>query len=178
MAIDRSYPSQDDVKRRIINAICKLYRHDRALLEIDSSERSITHKLAEYLRLEFPNWNVDCEYNRHGYDPKWLKIETWIANPGDSEASTVFPDIIIHRRLTDHNLIVIEVKKAIGRADIRDILKLKKFTENNEYSYEYGFLLKTASDDPAELILFKIGREDSNWTDDLHRALQEPRYGG
>ena len=79
-------PPPEDVKRRVIAAICALYRHDRELLDVDANERSITHKLAEHLQREFPGWHVDCEYNRVGREPRRL------------EAKTVFPDIIVHRR--------------------------------------------------------------------------------
>ena len=60
-------PPPEDVKRRVIAAICALYRHDRELLDVDANERSITHKLAEHLQREFPEWHVDCEYNRVGH---------------------------------------------------------------------------------------------------------------
>ena len=59
--------SLEDVKKRVIAAICALYRHDRELLAVDANERSITHKLAEHLQREFPEWHVDCEYNRVGH---------------------------------------------------------------------------------------------------------------
>src|SRR5438105_2537621 len=43
----------------------------RVLLEIKSSERSMTHKFAEILKEELSklglqDWDVDCEYNRDG----------------------------------------------------------------------------------------------------------------
>jgi len=46
--------SLEDVKKRVIAAICALYRHDRELLAVDANERSITHKLAEQI-LEHQN---------------------------------------------------------------------------------------------------------------------------
>ena len=63
-------PPPEDVKRRVIAAICALYRHDRELLDVDANERSITHKLAEHLQRKFPGWHVDCEYNR-GSNGTW-----------------------------------------------------------------------------------------------------------
>jgi len=42
-----------------------LLREDGYLLEKNVSERAVTHKLAEHLQKIFPEWNVDCEYNRN-----------------------------------------------------------------------------------------------------------------
>ena len=50
----------------MFNSIRLLIKNDFYLLEIGTNERSVAHKLAEYLQQEFPNRHVDCEYNRHG----------------------------------------------------------------------------------------------------------------
>lgn len=42
-----------------------LRRLDKILLDINVNERTITHKLAEYLQQHLPEFNVDCEYNRY-----------------------------------------------------------------------------------------------------------------
>ena len=47
-------------------ALSELIERDSFLFEADANERSITHKLAEYLQAQFQDWNVDCEYNRNG----------------------------------------------------------------------------------------------------------------
>jgi hypothetical protein len=93
------FPPMKDVRECVINAICGLYRHDPELLDVNANERSITHKLAEHLQREFPNWHVDCEYNRLGSDTKRLQIRS-IGEPNveDTEAKTVFPDIIVHHK--------------------------------------------------------------------------------
>lgn len=158
-------PPPEDVKRRVIAAICALYRHDRELLDVDANERSITHKLAEHLQREFPEWHVDCEYNRRRRESKRL------------EAKTVFPDIIVHRRRTDENLLVMEVKKDSGRDDSGDVKKLKQFTKDPKYRYKYGLLLKLRHDDPPELVLYRNGEPADSWTEDLQRVLKELGYG-
>jgi hypothetical protein len=172
------YLSRDDVKRRIIAAVCMLYRHDRELLAVDANERSITHKLAEHLQREFPCWHVDCEYNRRGAEVKRLNVNFRDLRPDDLEAKTVFPDIIIHRRGTDQNLVVLEIKKSAGSDNTRDIEKLKAFTAVSEYQYIYGLFLKLAPNGDGELELYEGGRRAANWTDDLRAALQELGYGG
>ena len=72
--------TRDEVRDRLYAAYHALLRHDRALLELDANERSLTHKLAEYLQGEFPDWDVDCEYNRDGDTPKRLSVQTISTN--------------------------------------------------------------------------------------------------
>ena len=64
---------QYQIKRRIMLAIDNLRLNDNHLLKHNCSERSICHRLALYLESTFgKDFNVDCEYNRNGYDPKRL----------------------------------------------------------------------------------------------------------
>ncbi len=55
----------DEVKSRLISALFALWEKDRHLLKYDASERSITHRLAVHLEGLFPEYDVDCEYNRN-----------------------------------------------------------------------------------------------------------------
>lgn len=66
------YP-YDDVK--ILQGLNTLLRLDGYLLANNLSERSITHKLAEYYQDIFHEWNVDCEYNRNLGGPKEITAE-------------------------------------------------------------------------------------------------------
>ena len=173
-------PSVADIKRRVINAICTLYRHDLELLDLGVSERSVTHKLAEYLAVEFPSWRVDCEYNRHGHEIKRLRVDAdfWHTRADDTEAKTVFPDIVIHRRNTDQNLVVIEAKKGNGPDDATDIKKLEAFTDEPEYRYKYGLLLRLAPDGCSKLDLYQDGSLKHSWTKAVQSALEELGNGG
>jgi len=174
----RGYPSQEDVIQRVIKAVCTLYRYDRELLDVDANERSITHKLAEHLQQEFPEWHVDCEYNRVGCKTKKVLVNVGEPKPDDIEAKTVFPDIIVHKRWRPENLLVIEAKKASGQDDSGDIDKLKRFTEVPEYRYKYGLLLKLEQNGRFELKLYKNGELYDCWTGDLQHILKELGYGG
>lgn len=54
----------------------------------------------------------------------------------DTIAKTVFPDIIVHRRGTDRNLLVIEVKKSSnGLDETYDLMKLVAFREQMGYRH-------------------------------------------
>jgi hypothetical protein len=54
--------------------------------------------------------------------------------------NTTYPDIIIHRRNTKDNLLVIEAKSVHSQdhSDIDDKDKIKKYIEDSRYSYRYG----------------------------------------
>ncbi len=119
-------------------ALDRLFALDTHLLNVDASERSISHCLAVHLISEFPEYNVDCEYNRDGFDVKRLALpERHSINDDDVEAVTVFPDIIVHERGTNRrNLLAIEMKK--GSSTIRpdyDFQKLRAFAQELGYAH-------------------------------------------
>lgn len=123
-------------KNAVVRALQSLLREDAQLLEANANERSITHKLAEHLQREFPQWHVDCEYNRDGHEPKRLRlpVRSDVASD-DTEARTVFPDVIVHHRDTDDNFLVLEAKKANNtEGDAEDKQKLAAF--RNELGYK------------------------------------------
>jgi hypothetical protein len=131
---------QSDVEARLKKAEEKLLRTDRFLLENDVNERSITHKLAQYLQEEFfPEWDVDCEYNRVGTEEmaKKLDLKAEPSCTDDTHARTVYPDIIVHHRGKEYeNLLVIEAKKNSSPAGTsRDEEKLKAFGKELGYKY-------------------------------------------
>src|SRR4030042_3754738 len=54
---------KEEIEYKIKIALGILFKNDSFLLEKDVNERSISHKLAEYLQEQFPDYDVDCEYN-------------------------------------------------------------------------------------------------------------------
>lgn len=132
---------EDKMRNAVDLAINKLLERDIFLLQNDVNERSISHKLGCYLQELFPDWQVDCEYNRNHEDPKRLKLPIESILSDDTDAQTVFPDIIIHKRNTDENLLVIEIKKSSStkRGD-RDLQKLHAF--KNQLGYKCALFLK------------------------------------
>jgi len=122
------------IKDKIQIAFNKLLANDQYLLKADANERSITHKLAEYLQTEFSDWNVDCEYNRNGMNIKRLMSFKMDITSDDTDATSVFPDIIIHHRGTDENLAVIEAKKSSNELG-NDKEKLKAYKMDLNYKF-------------------------------------------
>ena len=125
-----SKPSFDEVRRNIEAALQRLYKSDLFLITNSTNERTITHKFAEHIQQLFPEWHVDCEYNRRGEEQR-----------KDVEGrNTTYPDIIIHRRNTKDNLLVIEAKSIHSQdhSDTDDKDKIIKYISDMKYSYSYG----------------------------------------
>ena len=160
---------QDEIRQRFECALRNFYRKEALLIKYKVSERALTHKLAEHLQKLFPRHNVDCEYNKVGDgDPK--RVGVLMAGdpacPHDcarcpNNKCVIFPDIIVHRRGTEVNLLVIEAKTAWSRrAAERDHEKLAALTASGEYHYQLGIALcftesfagtmKTIKEYPAE----------------------------
>lgn len=160
---------KEDVKKRLCAALDILNKEDFYLLCEDLHERTIAHKLAEHLQRVFPEYNVDCEYNKNidsaamsrnkrltmlkeKYEELKKKL---IVSEDEYIPVSVYPDIIIHERgKNSKNLLVIEMKNStriISKTKDFDILKLESFTdqtENGTLKYTYGvfLVLKTGKD--------------------------------
>jgi hypothetical protein len=102
---------QTEVEGKIHQAMRCLINNDRHLLSVDANERSLTHRLAVYLEQVFPDYHVDCEYNRDREFTKRLESFQETVPSDVIKGATVYPDIIVHHRGTDINFIVIEAKK-------------------------------------------------------------------
>jgi hypothetical protein len=161
------------MREKVLNAIKLLYKNDGYLIDNDVHERTITAKLGQYLYHEFGNmYEVDCEYNRNIEDESKRKaIYSYeIENGIRSKTSEyIYPDIIIHKRGTNNeNLLIIEAKKG-GRRECdfkKDVMKLKKSTTAMWSNIEYCFGLylellpgNINEDFPFIEIWFKQGEE-------------------
>jgi len=132
----------------IVNAaIDQLLQNDSALLDLDVTERSLSHRLAHYMTLSpliHPPLTVDCEYNRHFGGPKRLNLPPRKALDREIRATTVFPDILVHERNTDaNNLVVLELKKP-GEDIAYDELKLRAFRKELGYVHTAHVILGRA----------------------------------
>lgn len=152
-----------EIKNNILRALEELIKNDYFLLTIEINERTLTHQLAIYLQKYFLEYHVDCEYNRNGLDKKKLDSFKKDIKSDDIEASTVYPDIIIHKRGTRDNLVVIEAKKSTSDMT-NDERKLRAYKK--DLGYVYAFLVK-----------FPIKKEDIMKTNysDLIREIDEKK---
>lgn len=151
----------NEIIQKVEHAIQLLFEHDSWLLIHDLSEQSITHKLAVHLQSFFPDYDVDCEYNgnvERGNGRKLISLlKSRLKESGflkkreeniDEETidRSVFPDIIVHKRGSNKdNLVIIEVKKMSSNVPREyDFLKLGAYTsgENgNDLKYNVGVFL-------------------------------------
>ncbi len=149
------YPTIDELQQKVKRAIDLLFLHDAILLKLDVNERSISHKLAAYLQIEFEGeWDVDCEYNRRNHDHENV-IKTLSGLPeyrdqveiDDTNAQTVYPDIIVHHRDNNDNCLVIEIKKTSNaRGKNFDLVKLRAYKQQLHYKHTLYLQLKTGAD--------------------------------
>lgn len=161
------------------NAIRKLRKKDSDLLQTLVNERSLTHRLGIYLEEEVnqvePNvWHVDCEYNRYLDETKRLVVDPEPTNSADLQAVTVYPDIIVHKRMNSgraNNLLVIEAKKG-NEPSARDTGKLEGFVRaGNHYEYQFGMFLGFDEIGLQRAILYTDGNEPRDSQKD--RELRE-----
>jgi hypothetical protein len=141
-----SDPEFPEIRSKVRNSIDEFIKKEYFLLSNDVNERSISHGLAVYLGCQFIGWDVDCEYNRDHDKIKKLnlkKIKSRKIKSDDTNANTVYPDIIIHKRGDSHNnLLVIEIKKSqkernlrCTKSEIFDCEKLKLYQEDLNYKH-------------------------------------------
>lgn len=122
---------EEQIRKKIEIACNSFLKSDSYLLEVRVSERSMCHKLAEHLQRQFHFWHVDCEYNRNLDEIKKLRSDSF------SKDRSVFPDIIVHERGTNHNLLVIEAKCSDSSVhEINsDMEKLRTYESSLGYKY-------------------------------------------
>lgn len=143
----------DSILERAKENFLKNHPH---LLDVNSSERSITHQFAMELIKdgELADWSIDCEYSRDGHDPKRIGIEIVSNQSDDLSPKIVYPDIIIHKRYevrtpdTTDNLIVIEAKKN-DVDSAYDLKKLKGYLKT--LNYQFAVLLTFKCSDPINI---------------------------
>ena len=130
-----------DIIKKINLALDLFYEKDAHLIEINVHERSIAHKFAEYLQLLFPEYNVDCEYDKHGKYTK--ELEGIKECDEERKTNRILPDIIIHKRGHDRNNLVVFEVKSKSEATACDIKKLELMTaQGGGFRYGFGFFVQ------------------------------------
>lgn len=113
-------------------------------LKIDVGERTLASRLADCMRPHFAELEVEVEYNRMGDAPKTLQR--------DGEPERVFPDIIVHKAMTNEaNLLVIELKKSTNpQLKDEDVWKLQAFKA--DLNYQHALFLRLGVQEQAGTI--------------------------
>jgi|688.fasta_scaffold00232_34 hypothetical protein len=118
-----------------------LTSEDRHLLDNNLSERCITHKLGEHYQNIFPDWNVDCEYNRN-----LKEIKEW---PTPEEMLEMFSNILRENNniFSEFNIINEKLSITVSKEEIdnlitqlRDRKNIKEYPELDLYLFQYKML--------------------------------------
>lgn len=126
---------------------------DRQLLELGVREEALSHRLAFHLEQALQKFkydlslqgqlldeiSVDFEYDRHGNEQKAL-AEIMDRFP-EKHSDIVRPDIVMHIRNSDHNFMVVEVKKKSGNDKTYAREKVAAFV-NSQYAYMIGVYIE------------------------------------
>jgi hypothetical protein len=127
---------------KVVRALGEFYAREAVLLERDLGERTLTHRLAVHLERQFAGWDVDCDYNRLGERRLHLPKGS-IVSTDDDVGKSVYPDIVVHRRVVPENLFAIEVRKTANhQPPEHDRHKLRALTDPHLwFAYRAGIYL-------------------------------------
>jgi hypothetical protein len=122
---------------KVVTALTEFYGSETWLFEHDLGERTLTHRLAVHLEKQFPDWKVDCNYDRLG--ERTLRLPRGsIVSTDDHLAKSIYPDIVVHQREIPKNLLAIEVRKATNhQSPEHDQHKLRAMTDPHLW-FAYG----------------------------------------
>jgi hypothetical protein len=131
-----------DLRRTLEKAVSRLLDQDQSLFALDVHERTIASTLASYLRSMCHNsWDVDVEYNKDGHNPKRVNLEACRSRRRGRRTGRVCPDLIVHKRNTDTNLLIVEIKKSTSSGSGEyDICKIAAY--RRDLGYTYGAFLE------------------------------------
>ena len=128
----------------------KFLKEEKEIIKIDVNERTLSTRLMFHLQTlllseiyqeSYKEYSVDCEYNRRKEIVKILPKEYRELKKKDKQ---IYPDIILHQRNSEKNLMIIEMKKTYsldegGKNENRDRLKfLTSLRKENKYKYLLG----------------------------------------
>jgi hypothetical protein len=163
---------------KVVSALGEFYARETYLLEKDLGERTLTHRLAVHLESRFAGWDVDCDYNRLG--ERRLRLPKGsIVSTDDDIGKSVYPDIVVHRRMVPENLLAIEVRKAANhQPPEHDRHKLRAMTDPHLWhAYRAGVLLMLAKNHVAASEVYIGGVVDEPLSAWLAGRLQHAGLG-
>ena len=157
----------------------KFLKDEKEIIRIDINERTLSARLMFHLQIlllenesykeTYKPYSVDCEYNRmNEYKITTLKrYENFEIDDNSDKIRKIFPDIILHKRKEEDNLIVIEMKKSTSNnidCKEKDRERLKIMTnlnDPNNFNYTLGvyFEVDTTGNNNHIIEFFVNGKE-------------------
>ena len=158
---------------KVAVALSEFYARETHLLEKDLGERTLTHRLAVALENQFPEWNIDCDYNRLG-ERTWRLPKASIVSTDDQLGKSIYPDIVVHRRAMPENLLAIDVRKASNhQPPEHDRHKLRGLTDpHGWFAYRIGVLLTLGKNNVTASEVYVGGLPDAALSDWFCGRLQ------
>jgi hypothetical protein len=152
---------------KVVAALQDFYTRETHVLERDLGELTLTHRLAVSLERQFPEWDVDCDYNRLG-ERTWRLPKASIVSTDDELGKSIYPDIVVHHRAVPENLLAIEVRKASNYQSLEhDRHKLRGLTDPHLwFAYRIGLCLTLGKKSVTWSEVYVGGLADarlSNW---------------
>ena len=154
------------LQSNIEKAFDLVYKNDEFLITNGLCERCIMFRFAGYLADLYPDYNVDCEYNRHIENVKRIRKD-----------KEIFPDVILHTRGVDeNNFAIIELKNKTNPDDVgrkNDENTLRALTENKSdgnkdplynYGYKFGLAITVCGDSKEtmqSIVVYRNGKKIS-----------------
>lgn len=139
---------QNQIPKIVRKAYGELLLRDSFLLKNDASERSIMHRFALYLEKYFPDYHVDCEYNRDGMGSRPKVLRNLVERAEGlglkmEKPRKVYPDIVVHRRGETTGVLAVEFQKSNKSKKQKDYdaLKLKAYKDELGYSFAFSITL-------------------------------------
>lgn len=138
-------------------SLVDLLEHDEDLFTDNVHEQAFSHRLALYIERRFQKAlpffsqssfdlikvTVDCEYNRHSQTEK--RLSNILGTYPKKKTDIVRPDIVLHVRGKDLNLMVVELSKGSNSDFKYAVDKVLAFV-NSDYKYELGAVIRISPD--------------------------------
>ena len=159
-------------------ALKEFYAREAFLFEHDLGERTLTHRLAVQLERQFPDFEVDCDFDRLG--PRTLQLPHGsIVSTDDHLGKSIYPDIVVHQRTVPNNLLAIEVRKASNHQPIEhDRHKLRALTDAHIwFAYWIGALVILGRGGVTTSEVYVAGKLDEALSRHFAERLKEAGIG-
>jgi hypothetical protein len=163
---------------KVVAALKEFYAREVFLFAQDLGERTLAHRLAVQLEKQFPDFDVDCDFDRLG--PRTLQLPHGsIVSTDDHLGKSIYPDIVVHQRSVPNNLIAIEVRKAGNHQPLEhDRQKLRALTDPHIwFAYWIGVLLTLGKNNVTSVEVYASGQHDPKMSGVLAELLKEADIG-
>jgi len=163
---------------KVVAALKEFYAREAFLFEHDLGERTLTHRLAAHVERQFPDFDVDCDFDRLG--PRTLNLPRGsIVSTDDHLGKSVYPDITVHQRAVPNNLIAIEVRKAGNHQPVEhDRHKLRALTDPHIwFAYWIGVLVTLGKNNVTASEIYVSGKPSEELSRFLAQRLKEAGVG-